>query len=465
VILQLNEIQVQKPKMGLAGAMAANSLNMIGVGPFITIPIALAAMAGPQALLGWIAGAILSLCDGFVWAELGSAMPYSGGTYHYMLEAFGRERFGHLFSFLFLWQTILSSPILIASGAIGFAEYSTYLWPSLGNHQIILIGVAVCLLCTALLYRNIHSIAVISIIVSVIVVGTAFWVILTGATHFHAAQVLDFPPHAFRLDHAFFLGLAGSTIISIYCYNGYNNVCLIGDEVESPQRAIPRTIIISIVVVAVLYLAMNVAVIGVVPWRQAMVSNAVISDMMQMVYGKLAAQIIALLIMVSAFFGVYALILGYSRVPYAAAEQGHFFRAFAKLHTKGKFPYISLIGIGIASAAACLVGDLKDLITIFVISPILTMSIPQCIAVIMIRLRKQEPGNSYRMPLFPLPAIAAMLGWGYAFISSDADPHKNLRNMLLAIGILLSGTVVFLARAKQHAAWPFASKPIAGPSA
>ena len=158
--------------MGFAGAISANILNMVGVGPFLTIPLALAAMGGPQAMLGWILGAVLCLCDGLVWAELGSALPHSGGSYHYLLQAFGPDRWGRLISFLFLWQSLLIGPISIGAGAVGFGQYAGFLLPRLGHWQLVVVAMVVCLLNTLLLYRNIRLISVVSIVMTVAVLGT-----------------------------------------------------------------------------------------------------------------------------------------------------------------------------------------------------------------------------------------------------------------------------------------------------
>jgi len=159
--------------MGLAGAMSANILNMVGVGPFLTIPLALAAMGGPQAMLGWILGALLCLCDGMVWAELGSAIPNSGGPYHYLLQAFGAASWGRLISFLFLWQSLLIGPLSIASGAVGFGDYANFLAPHLQHRHLVMMAMALCLMNTALLYRNIRSISAISIVITAVVLGRA----------------------------------------------------------------------------------------------------------------------------------------------------------------------------------------------------------------------------------------------------------------------------------------------------
>src|SRR5215203_2278718 len=126
----------QQPELirgvGTLGATALNMIDMIGVGPFITMPLIIAAMGGPQAMLGWIFGALLVICDGLVWAELGASMPKSGGPYNYLKEIYGANKLGRLMSFLFIWQRTCSAPLSIASGCLGFALYATYAFPSLG---------------------------------------------------------------------------------------------------------------------------------------------------------------------------------------------------------------------------------------------------------------------------------------------------------------------------------------------
>jgi amino acid transporter len=424
-------------------------LNMIGIGPFLTIPLALAAMGGPQAMLGWILGAFISLCDGMVWAELGSAMPRSGGPYHYLMEAFGPRSFGRLFSFLFLWQAILLGPISIAGGAVGFAQYAGYLLPNMHHGGSVVLAASVCLVNTALLYRNIRSISHLSIATAIVVLGSTVWIIVTGVLHFHPAMAFDFPPHAFHLDRGFFLGLGASTLIAMYDYGGYYNVCLIGDEVSSPKRTIPRSILFSIVVVAILYLIMNLSIIGVVPWRDAMHSQTIVADFMVRIYGPKGGTSIAILILIASFGSVFAILLGYSRIPYAAAVEGQFFPMFGRLHRKGNFPYISLLAMGLCSAVACLF-SLQSLITSLIVTQTLLQFAAQCVAVILLRRQKREPAESYRMPLYPLPALVALVGWTYVVVTS------GLAYIALAGVFLIIGIVVYLLRARQEKAWPFA---------
>jgi amino acid transporter len=445
-------VQVQQtmttPKIGFWGASSANMLCMIGIGPFLTIPLALAAMGGPQAMLGWILGAVISLCDGMVWSELGSAMPCSSGPYYYLLQAFGPRTFGRLFSFLFLWQAIVMGPITIASGAVGFAQYAGYLLPHVHHAGAVTMAAGVCLVNMLLLYRNIRSIAHLSMAMAVIVIGATMWVVWTGAMHFSAATAFDFPQHAFRLNRGFFLGLGSATLIAMYDYGGYFNVCLIGDEVRTPKKTIPRSVLFSIGVIAVLYLAMNISIIGVLPWRQAMHSQAIVADLMVHVYGRAGGDAIAILILVAAFGSVYAGLLGYSRIPYAAAVDGQFFSVFGRLHRKGNFPYVSVLAMGCCSAVACLF-SLESLITALIVTQTLLQFAAQCVAVMVLRQQKRGTADCFRMPLYPLPALIALTGWMYIVVTS------GIRYIGLAALFLCLGVAIFLVRARRQTTWPF----------
>lgn len=435
--------------VSLPGAISTNVLNMVGIGPFLTIPLALAAMGGPQAMLGWILGAFLSLCDGMVWAELGSAMPRSGGPYFYLLEAFGAHSFGRLVSFLFLWQAMLIGPLSIASGAVGFSQYTRYIFPSLSPWHLTLLAASVCVLNTVLLLRSIRSISGLSIVIASIVIATGCWILFAGAMHFHAALAFDFPKGAFHLSHGFFIGLGSATLIALYDYGGYYNVCLIGEEVRDARRTIPRAILISIVIVAVLYLAMNLSILGVVPWRQAMHSDAVVAVFIQQIYGAAGGKLVSALILVATFGSVFAVLLGYSRIPYAAAVDGRFFSIFARLHTKGKYPIVAVLTMGALSTLAC-VFSLSDLITGLIVIQTMLQFMGQCVAVILLRRRRFSEGAAhFLMPLYPLPALIALGGWTYIVATS------GLRYIVFGILLLALGVAAFLLRAYRATEWPF----------
>ena len=465
--------------VSLAGATTLNMIDMIGVGPFITLPLVVAAAGGPQALLGWIAGALLALCDGLVWAELGAAMPKAGGSYQYLKQIYGADSLGRLLSFLFIWQLSFSAPLSIASGCIGLAHYAGYIWPGLDRIWFVhtfrsnlpllgpleislilmtgtLVAMAICAFMVFLLYRRITVIAKIAEVFWVGVAAAFVWVVFAGFTHFSSTRAFDFPPDAFHLSPAFFTGMGAAMLIATYDYWGYYNVCFLGGEVKDPGRTIPRALILSIVAVAAIYLAMNISVLGVVPWREMSShsgdqNNYIISIFMERTYGTWAAHMITVLIMWTAIASVFSTLLGYSRVPYAAAIDGNYFRAFARVHPEKRFPTVSLLALGAVAIAFCLL-RLADLIAALVVIRILLQFIVQAVGVIVLRQRQPDLPRPFRMWLYPLPAVMAIAGFLYILLA-----RKNFqREIKYAIVILIVGLVVYLLRAWKNQEWPFA---------
>lgn len=429
-------------------ATTANIINMVGIGPFITLPLIIGVMGGPQAMLGWIAGALLSLCDGLVWAELGAAMPGSGASYHYLLEAYGRNGLGRLMRFLFLWQVILLAPLSAASGAVGFAQYAAWLIPGIDPVWTKPVAAGACLLVTVLLYRDIREVGRLTVILGVVVVAVLGWIVIAGLLHFHAELAFNFPAGAWRMTPQFFAGLASATLLAVYGYGGYSNVCYIGGEVEDPARNIPRAIVLSIVIVGVLYLGMSLAVLGVIPYREAMHSSSIIAEFAQRLYGLATARFITLLILIAAFASVFAILLGYSRVPYTAAVDGEFFRIFGRLHPTKRFPSFAVVALGLAAAVCCLI-PLQDLIGIIIVTQIVIQFVPQCLGVILIRRYRKHIHQPFRMWLYPLPAILALFGWIAILFTS------NSRYALLAGCVLVMGVLAYFVRARGRREWPF----------
>src|SRR5688572_24253375 len=221
-------------KFGLLQSTALNMSNMVGIGPFITIPMIIATMGGPQCMLGWVVGILIAISDGMIWAELSSAMPGSGGTYVYLKAAYEKFRFGRAMPFLFVWQFILSGPLEVASGTIGVSMYVNYFWKSMTPFQGKCVAAFVAFLATLMLYRRITVIARMTVVLWVGMLITVLWVIISGLANFNPALAFDFPPDAFRLDWRFFLGLGLAMRIAMYDYLGYYDVCYIGDEVKNP---------------------------------------------------------------------------------------------------------------------------------------------------------------------------------------------------------------------------------------
>jgi amino acid transporter len=430
-------------RFGLLPATALNMTNMMGAGPFITIPLLMSALGGPQAMLGWLVALVIVICDGMVWSELGAAMPGSGGSFHYLREAFGRTRVGRLMPFLFVWQFVLSGPLEIASGYIGFAAYAGYIWKGLTRAESIALIVGIGLVNIALLYRRIGSIAAITVSLWLGTLVTVLAVIVTGAMQFDPRIAFDFPPGAFNFSLGFFLGLGAAARIGIYDYLGYYDVCYIGDEVRDPGRVIPRSILISTAAVALIYLGINLSIIGVIPWREFVPADAhressfIVSIFMQKIYGERVATIFTLLVLWTAFGSVFALLLGYSRIPFAAAESGYFFRAFGRLHPTKDFPYVSLLVLGAISIVAGFF-SLGTVIDALIVTRILVQFMGQVVGLILLRRQAPHMPRPYRMWLYPLPALVALLGWIFVFATTE------LRVIVFGVSVLALGCLAFL---------------------
>ena len=443
--------------IGLRGAVAINAITMIGIGPLITIPLVLAALHGSSAYAAWIVGALVAACDGLAFAELGALFPASGGTYVFLREGFGRERFGRMLAFLFAWQIVLSGPLLLASGYIGFAHYSGYLYAPLAADAR-LQGVAasgVGILTLALLYRRIDVVGSIGVALAGVAVATLGAIVVAAASRLNVAQSLASDPHT-GFAGPLLAGLGPALVITLYDYYGYGQSCTIGGEVLAPAKVLPRSVLLAIALVGTLYLALQFGVLGVVPWTELVsqkpggpvpdAANYVASLVVERVWGSAPARIVTVAILATAFASTFGNLLGYSRIPYAAALDGVFLRPFAVLDERGRFPRVALLAIGLLALPACFL-SLGDVINALTAGLVIVQSLAQLIALVL--LRRRGVVSPYRMWLYPLPVIVAFVGWAYIFASSGASA---IAFGLLSLGV---GAAVFLWNARRGAQWPF----------
>lgn len=442
--------------IGLRGGVAINVITMIGIGPLITIPLVLSALHGPLALAAWVAGAVLALCDGLVFAELSSRLPGSGGTYVYLRAAFGEHGLGRALAFLYNWQCLLFYPCILASGYIGIVDYTAYVAPiftaNVFARDALAIGIGV--LTTALLYRKTAEVSTLGKVLGVAAVATLVIVAIAAFAHGHVAAPVS-APAPFHVGTALLGGFATGLYIAMYDYTGYNTVALVGDEVESPTRTIPFAIVISILVVAVLYICLQAGVLSAIPWQSLLDAHGaptpqaqyVGSTIVELAWGPRAAIAVTVLVLVTAFASLYGNLLGASRIPYAAARDGAFIPAFGRLHPKGDFPYVSLLAIGALSIVASFF-TLDTVIAILTAGIVLIASILQIVALAV--LRETRGPAPFRMPLYPLPALIALAGWILAFVFTGP------RAIVFGVGWLVAGIVAFGIVAKTERWWPFA---------
>jgi amino acid transporter len=462
---------------GLLHATALNITMVVGVGIFVTIPFMLPMLPGPYALLAWVVAGLLVLVDGLIWSELGAALPGSGGSYHYLLEAFGRQRWGRLTAFLFIWQFILSGPLELATGFIAmdtFAQalspdlrafngprtWSLVLWQeqdltaSMSPVRLGCIAIGVCLI--VLLYRRITGLGRLTVTFWLGVLGALAWICVEGWLHFDPAKAFDFSGAAAEWPTDFASNLGGAMLLAMFSYLGYYNICYIGDEVREPGKTIPRAIVLSSGLIIVLFIGTHLALMGTVSWHdvptdpEKLKEFSLAAEFMRQIHGEWAVQLITILILWSSVGSTFAGLLGYSRIPYGASVNGHFFRAFGRIHPRHRIPHVSLLLVGGLTLLWSFL-DLGNVIRALFTTRILSQFVAQTAAVVLIRRTQPYRALPFRLWLYPLPCGLALMGWLYLFVSTGP--------LFMALGGLtvMAGLVAFFFWARMTESWPFAS--------
>ncbi|MBP6214909.1 MAG: amino acid permease [Chitinophagaceae bacterium] len=392
-------------------------IDMVGIGPFVVMPFVVAQFNSGLFIWAWIFGAFTAFMDAMIWSELGAKYPLAGGTYNFHRIAFG-EKGGRLMSFLFVWQTSIQAPLVVASASIGFAQYLTYIVP-LDIWQQKIVSGGLVMLVFILLYRKIETIGKISVVMGTIVVLTIIWIIISGLLNQqHPVKLIPTGKESF-FTYAFWAAVGQASVKTVYAYLGYYNVCHLGGEIKNPGKNIPRSIFISVFGIATLYLLMNISVMGVMPWELVKADDKyLVSSFMQQLYGTKAGVLVTVLILCIAFSSLFAVVLGYSRVPYAAAVDGNFFKPFAKLHPTKNFPYISLIVLCTLGFIFSLLFKLAEVISSILAMRIVIQFIGQAVGVVMLRKRFGEKDLPFNMMLFPLPVILSIVIWAFLFVST-----------------------------------------------
>jgi amino acid transporter len=438
--------------IGLRSAIAINMTQMCGIGPFVTIPLMITALGGPQAAFGWIVGAVLALVDGLVWAELGAAMPGAGGTYLYLREAF-QYRSGRMMPFLFVWTAMFTIPLIMSTGVIGLVQYLGFLIPGMSWVEVHAISLAIVAIVVFALYRRVSKAGAISTALWIVALLSLLIVIVASLTHFHASLAFNYPHHAFAFGGPFWAGLGAGLLIGIYDYLGYNTTAYMAAELKDPGRVLPRSIIYSIIGIMVAYLTMNIGVLGAVPWQTAAHSQSIASLVLTRTWGKAAADVTTVLIVITAFGSIFAGLLGGSRVPYNAARDGLFFRPFGRLHPRHHFPHVALL----VMAAITAIGSfftLATVIDVLLAVFVIVQAIAQVVALTVLRRRQPNLPRPYRQWLYPIPSLLALAGWIYVYTSSG---HTAI---VFSLVVLAVGLIAFFAWAKVECQWPFGPKCI-----
>jgi amino acid transporter len=477
---------------GLLHATALNVTMIVGAGVFITIPLMLKELPGPYALLGWLAAGGLMLIDGLIWSELGATLPGSGGSYLYLLEGYGRERWGRLMAFLFIWQFLISGPLELASGLIAIAQFADSLspwfsefnraysreWVIWGSDEVTLalgswkfplgmsegitvavgparlIGLGLGLLTILLLYRRITVLGRLTILFWLGVLAVIGWILVEGFRHFDPLVAFRFTGAAAEPPEHFSRGLGAAMRLAMYSYLGYYTICYIGDEVRAPGRTIPRSILLSALLVCALFVGLHLAMLGTVPWDsmpKSLDSYSLPAAFMERLHGSgWAVTLVTVLLIWSCFGAAFAGMLGYSRIPYGAARYGHFFAGLGRVHPRHRIPHLALLLVG-GLTLFWSVFSLETVIDALIVTRILIQFVGQIAAVVLLR-REKGWARPYTMWLFPLPCLLALVGWMYMYLT--AAPLF----IVLGLVTILAGGAMFLLWSWRTGGWPMQAK-------
>ena len=390
---------------------------MVGIGPFVVMPLVVSYFHNGLFLWAWVFGAFTAFVDAMIWSELGAAYPLAGGTYNFLRIGYG-PKWGKLMSFLFVWQTSIQAPLVVASGAIGFAQYLSYLIDLNFLEQKLVSG-GLVIIVFLLLYRRIEAIGKISVVLWIVVVLTVLWIIVSGLTHQrHHVQIMPAGEESF-FRYAFWAAIGQGSVKTVYSYLGYYNVCHLGGEIKRPEKNIPISMFVSIAGIAVLYLLMNISVMSVISWQEIKPGDKHLASIfMERIYGQSAGMVVTILILWIALASLFAIVLGYSRIPYAAALDGNFFKIFSKLHPTKNFPYVSLIFLCTLGFVFSMVFKLGQVIDSILAMRILIQFIGQSIGLVLLRRRLGTAGLPFKMWLYPAPVILSVCIWLFLFIST-----------------------------------------------
>jgi amino acid transporter len=234
----------------------------------------------------------------------------------------------------------------------------------------------------------------------------------------HSVQLIPSGETSF-FTYPFWAAVGHGSVKTVYSFLGYYNVCHLGGEIKRPEVNIPRSIFFSIIGISALYLLMNISVMGVIRWQSVLEEDKyLVSAFMESIYGYKAGVIVTVLILCIAFSSLFAVVLGYSRVPYAAAVDGNFFKIFSKLHPTKNFPYVSLIFLCALGFIFSLFMKLSQVISSILAMRILVQFIAQGIGVSFLRTRFGSKNLPFKMFLFPIPVIVSIAIWLFLFVST-----------------------------------------------
>jgi len=474
-----DDADYEEKKLSLYAACGLNTMNMFGTGPFITIPFVVAATdpPGPQALIGYALAAFACMNDSLIWAELGSMWPHSGGSYVYLRELYGRNRWGRLVAFLFVWQIMVSGPMECASGFIATAQYIAYIdrTYTYAHHSLIAFGM--CVATVWALYREIDEVGTITIVLWAATMAAITFAIVAGFTTFDS-KYLQMPDDAFEDGGKFFMSLGIAARFAVYDFTGYYDVNFVGTEVQNASKNIPIACVTTCCVVAMCFFLVDVAVIGSLEWDPSKggyvelvtsgsnSANYIMALFCETHISRAFAIFFTIVVVITIFGSCFSFMIGLAQIPYTAAKDGYFYAFLAHEHEtyKGLQDY-SLLFVGTLSTIFCFC-DLEIVIEGMLTMQLLLQFMGQGWGLIWYRyfvpVEEQEEA-SFSVPFFPIPNIIQLVIFGFIFLTTETYVfHGGAPLMEAALVFLAMGVVGYLLWAVSKGLWPFEDKTFDG---
>jgi basic amino acid/polyamine antiporter, APA family len=434
-----------KRELGVWAAASIVVGTVIGSGIFL-VPRTMVRNVGSEGwvMAVWIVGGLLSIAGALSYAELAAAIPEAGGEYAYL-----REAYGPMWGFIYSWtQTWVAKSGSVATLATGFFLYFANFFPSLdsvfytvplplgpggGPLEIRygqLLAIALILGLGGLNYFGVRFGGGVQVALTAVKVGLIAAVILAGLAlgHHHA-------PGELPVAHLAFPGFIAALVAALWAYDGWNNVAMVASEIRDPQRNLPRALIWGTAAVIGIYILANIAYFHVLSASQVAGSDRVAAVMMRAIFGEAGAAAVSVAAMVSIFAALNGSILSGSRVPYAAARQGYFFRGIARVNSAHHTPGASILLLSLWSGVLVLSGKYDDLFNLVIFASWILYGMTAA-AVIVLRIKRPELPRPYRLKLYPLIPVLFIAG---SFVLIVTTAIQRPRESAMGIGLIVLG--------------------------
>ncbi len=436
-----------KRDLGLWGAVSIVIGTVIGSGIFLVPKTMIGWTGSPSIVFAvWIVGGLLSLFGALTYAEMAAAMPEAGGEYVYL-----REAYGPFWAFVYGWtQMWVAKSGSIATLATGFFYYLANFRPELetvigtipiplgpnGGPLTVssgqLLAIAVILFLSTVNYFGVKIGGRVQVAVTIIKVGLIGIVIVIGLGS-GIGNSVNFGSSITAVGGI--AGFFGAMVAALWAYDGWNNVSMVSSEIKDPQKNLPRALILGTLAVIAIYLLTNLAYFYVLSASDVAHSDRVAAEMMRRILGSGGAAAVSIAAMISIFAALNGSILTGSRVPYAMARDGLFFRSVATVHPTHRTPSVSIVALSLWSCVLVLSGRFDQLFTYVIFASWILYAMATA-AVIVLRRKRPEMVRPYRTLGYPAVPILFVVAAGCILISTL---QNSPRESLLGLGIIAAG--------------------------